>query len=103
MIDLAGDLTGLVGTRRRLDELAQLGEAPGKPVPREDGYQRARLHSLEPSITLQRLHEPPETLGRLSILAERLPDQAETLARPCLERDIIAAGREDEGPLGQLE
>ncbi len=51
MIDHAGDLARLVGTRRRLGELAQLGEAPGEPVPREDGYQGAGLHSLEPPIT----------------------------------------------------
>src|SRR4030095_13336507 len=32
MVDLGGDLDGLLGSRRRLSAHAQLGEAPGGPV-----------------------------------------------------------------------
>ena len=89
--------------RHGFGELAQLREAPGEPVLREDECLHVRFHPFEPSIALKHLHGLAEAIGSAAILANRLPDHAETLARQCLERYITMGGGEDESSLGQLE
>ena len=76
MIDLAGEPAGLVGARHRLGELAQLREAPGEPVLREDECQRCRF---PPVRTADRPEAPPRPGG-----GTRQPgDSRQSSARPC--------------------
>ncbi len=77
MVDLAGDPDGLLATRHRLRELAELGEAPGEALPREDGSERAGAEPIVEAIALERLYDPAQALDGLSIVSHRLTEQAE--------------------------
>src|SRR5262245_8848575 len=73
MVDLAGNLDGLLGSRRRLRELAKLGEAPGESLAGEDGPKRAgALMAIMESITLESLYGLSQVPGRPSIFSPSL-------------------------------
>jgi hypothetical protein len=75
MIEFVGDPDGFLRVRRRLRELAQLGEAPGEPCSRVDGQPRITL------IGLQSLDQLVESVRALSKVPHYLPAHGELVVR----------------------
>src|SRR5262245_2444478 len=104
MVDLAGDLDGLLGSRRRLGELAKLGEAPGESLSGEDGSKRARtLVAIMESIPLESFYGASQVPDRSSIFSAGLGQQAEREGGRCLERDVFEIGSDGQSSLSHLE
>ena len=104
MIGLAGDPAGFLGVRHRLGELAQLREAPGEPVLREDECPRHWLRRV-------RTADRPEASPRPGGGDRPRGDTRQSLCAITPRRWFANAWKETspwadgegESPLGQLE
>src|SRR3989454_6673812 len=103
MVNRLGDPDRLLTPGQRISELAQFGQAPDQPRPRQHRRQAHHAETAAQAVTLQLVHVATERLYGVLVVAENVVCLAQSVIRPDPQAEVVEALRDVEGAPAVLD